>query len=37
LYSYDGVYSLVETLQPGRGYWVSCRGAGEITIQLLGD
>jgi len=37
LYSYDGVYSLVETLQPGRGYWVSCRSAGEITIQLLED
>ncbi len=33
LYSFDGSYSVADTLIPGSGHWVKCSGAGSIILD----
>ena len=34
LYEFNGTYSAVTQLQPGRGYWVRASNSGIITIPV---
>lgn len=36
LYEFSGSYQQVETLQPGRGYWINASGAGSVMISATG-
>ena len=33
LYSFDGTYANITTLEPGKGYWIRTNNSGEIIIN----
>lgn len=35
-YSRASGYSVADTIEPGKGYWVKCRSAGNITLATAG-